>query len=267
MVEDALDLGREDRRRVQTALAMLGFDPRGIDGVFGPGTRAALAAWQSARGSEPTGHLDADQLASLLDQAGRRAAEIEAEAAAERAEARRRDAAAWAETGEGGDAAGLRAYLERYPDGLFAERASERLAALEHETRDGAALADARDWDRARGKDRVRAYRRYVERHPDGAFVEAARARIAELKGRTDDPGRREAAREAERSLGLTPVTQGLIEGRLEVFGFEPGTVDGRFDSDTRRAIRRYQRSRELEPTGYLDQQAVVRILADSILR
>ena len=265
--EDDLNLGREGRRRVQTALAMLGFDPRGIDGIFGPGTRSALTAWQRAQGAPPTGYLTSDQIALLFEQAGRRAAEIEAEAAAERAEARRRDAAAWAETGEGGDAAGLRAYLERYPDGLFADRARGRLAALEREVRGSAALSDARDWDEARGKDRAGAYRRYIERHPDGAFVEAARARIDELRGRTRDPDRREAARIAEGALGLTPVTQGLIEGRLEVFGFEPGAVDGRFDDETRRAIRRYQRSRDLEPTGYLDQEAVVRILADSILR
>ena len=265
--EDALDLGREDRRRVQTALSMLGFDPRGIDGVFGPGTRAALAEWQRAQGFDPTGYLKAEQAGRLSEQAGRRAAEIEAEAAAQRAEARRLDAAAWAETSRRGDAAGLRVYLERYPDGIFADRAHERLAALEREARGGAALSDASDWDEARESDRPRAYRRYIERNPDGAFVEAARARIAEIRGSRRDPERIEAARATERSLGLTPVTQGLIEGRLETFGFEPGTVDGRFDPDTRRAIRRYQRSRDLPPTGYLDQEAVVRILADSVLR
>ena len=265
--EAALALGREDRRRVQAALSMLGFDPGGIDGAFGPGTRAALTDWQRVEGYEPTGHLGADQIVRLREQAARRAVEIEAEAAAQRAEARRLDEAAWAESGQGADAAGLRVYLERHPDGIHADRARERLAVLEREARSSAALEDARDWDTARGRDRPRAYRRYVERHPDGAFVEAARARIDELRARTRDPERAEAARIGEGALGLTPVTQGLIEGRLEAFGFEPGVVDGRFDDDTRRAIRRYQRSRGLPPSGYLDQEAVVRILADSVLR
>ena len=261
--EDELNLGREDRRRIQTALSVLGFDPRGIDGLFGRGTRTAIAEWQRAGGLEATGYLSSDQLARLSEQAGRRAAAIEAEAEAQRAEARRLDAAYWSQTGEGGRPAGLQAYLERYPDGIYADRARERLVALEREARGGAALADARDWDEARADDRRPAYRRYIKRNPDGAFVEAARARIAELRERRSDP----AAQAAEDALGLTPVTRGLIEGRLEVFGFEPGTVDGRFDEDTRRALRRYQRSRDLEPTGYLDQALAVQLLADSILR
>ena len=265
--EDDLNLGREDRRRIQTALSILGFDPRGIDGIFGPGTRAALSAWQRDNRFEATGFLTADQIARMSEQAGRRAAEMEAEAEAQRAEARRLDTAYWSQTGEGGGAAGLQAYLERYPDGLFADRARDRLSAIERDARSSAALADARDWDEARAEDRMDAYRRYMERNPDGAFVEAARARIGELEGEARDIERQEAARAAEEGLGLTGVTRGLVEGRLEAFGFEPGAVDGRFDRETRRAIRRYQRSRGLEPTGYLDQGAVVQILADSILR
>ena len=265
--EDELNLGREDRRRIQTALSVLGHDPRGIDGIFGPGTRAAVAQWQRANGLDPAGYLSAGQLALLTDQAGRRAAEIEAEARAQRAEARRQDEAYWSQTGEGGRPAGLRAYLERYPDGIHADRARDRLVAQEREARGSAALADAGDWDEARRRDDVGAYRRYIERNPDGAFVEAARGRIGELRGRAPDPEREAAARAAEDALGLTPITRGLVEGRLEAFGFEPGQVDGRFDAETRRAIRRYQRSRNLPPTGFLDQGVAVRLLADSILR
>lgn len=43
---------------LQTLLAQLGFDPQGIDGVVGPGTRAAISAAQQALGlsvdGEPT---------------------------------------------------------------------------------------------------------------------------------------------------------------------------------------------------------------------
>ena len=261
--EAALGLDREDRRRVQASLSVLGFDPRGIDGIFGGGTRTALEAWQRSEGLRETGYLTADQLSRLSAQAGRRTAEFEAQRAREAAEARRLDTAYWAQVGEGGGEAGLRAYLERYPDGLFADRARDRLAGLGRATRDGAALADARAWDAAREADRPRAYRRYIEAHPEGAHVEEARARIDEIRGaRRDD----EAAA-AEAALGLSTVTRSLAEGRLEAFGFEPGAVDGRFDEETRRAIRRYQRSRGLEPTGYLDQGVVAQLLADSFLR
>lgn len=258
LAEDALGLDREDRRRVQASLSLLGFDPRGIDGIFGDGTRAALRDWQRSEGLARTGFLTADQLSALSAQAGRRAAEVEAQQAREAAEARRLDAGYWAQVGEGGGEAGLRAYLERYPDGLFADRARERLASL-----GGAALADARAWEEAREVDRPRAYRRYLEAHPEGAHVGEARSRIDEIRGARRDG---EAAA-AEDALGLSAITRRLAEGRLEAFGFEPGSVDGRFDGETRRAIRRYQRSRGLEPTGYLDRSSVTQLLADSFLR
>lgn len=265
--EDELNLDREQRRGVQAALSVLGFDPRGIDGVFGQGTRTALGAWQRAQGFEETGFLTSEQIRRLSEQAGRRAAEIEADTEAERDAARRLDTAFWSETGEGGSGEGLRAYLGRYPDGAYADQARERLAALEREARGGAALADARDWDEARAADEPGAYRRYLERHPEGVFGEAARARLGELRGRAEVEAGAEAGQATEEALGLNPTLRGLVEGRLESFGFEPGAVDGQFDDSTRRAIRRYQRSHGLEPTGYLDQGAVAQLLADSILR
>ena len=87
-LEAALGLGRDERREVQARLMLAGHDPRGIDGVFGPGTRAALSSWQAAEGLEPTGYLDAAALARL-----ERGTEAEYAAWAERqrreAEARR----------------------------------------------------------------------------------------------------------------------------------------------------------------------------------
>ena len=41
--------------------------------------------------------------------------------------------------------------------------------------------------------------------------------------------------------------------------GVDPGAPDGTFDSETRQAIRIYQRDQGLQPTGYLDQETVVR--------
>jgi hypothetical protein len=85
--------------------------------------------------------------------------------------------------------------------------------------------------------------------------------------GRSAEEERAEArAREAEARLNMNPVARRLAEARLEQLGLKPGVVDGRFDDNTRRAIRRYQQARRLEVTGYLDQNTVVRLLADSIL-
>lgn len=57
----------EERGDLQVALDWFGFYKGKIDGAFGPGTRAAMAAWQEAQGMlEPSGILTARQRAELL---------------------------------------------------------------------------------------------------------------------------------------------------------------------------------------------------------
>ena len=63
--EAALGLRFDDRKEIQNRLTLLGFDTRGADGIFGPGTRDALREWQSNNGFEPTGFLDTAQRAAL----------------------------------------------------------------------------------------------------------------------------------------------------------------------------------------------------------
>ncbi|WP_245848316.1 trypsin-like peptidase domain-containing protein [Actibacterium ureilyticum] len=60
------DLPREARMRLQEALQWEGFYDAAIDGAFGPGTRRAMAAYQTAMGLEPTGILTTKQRAALL---------------------------------------------------------------------------------------------------------------------------------------------------------------------------------------------------------
>jgi len=67
-----------------------------------------------------------------------------------------------------------------------------------------------------------------------------------------------------EAALGLTRNDRLSIEQRLNYLGYPPGTQDGFFDSSTRWAIEGYQRSRSLEPTGYLNQTVVSQILKDT---
>jgi S1-C subfamily serine protease len=59
-------LSRPDREAVQVALQWFGFYSAAIDGAFGPGSRAAMQAWQSAQGADPTGVLTTRQRAALL---------------------------------------------------------------------------------------------------------------------------------------------------------------------------------------------------------
>ena len=68
------DLTQEERKAVQAALAWFGHYDGAIDGAFGRGTRAALAAWQEAQGHPPTGVLlDTERLALLAAEAEERA--------------------------------------------------------------------------------------------------------------------------------------------------------------------------------------------------
>ncbi|MCV6594138.1 MAG: serine protease [Silicimonas sp.] len=60
-------LSRDDRARLQTALQLEGFYRSAIDASFGPGTRRAMAAWQSANGFEATGILTTIQRRQLID--------------------------------------------------------------------------------------------------------------------------------------------------------------------------------------------------------
>ena len=66
--ERALGLDSGERRRVQRTLRVLGYDPGGVDGVLGNGTRAAIRAWQASRGVEATGYLSAGDVAQLSAQ-------------------------------------------------------------------------------------------------------------------------------------------------------------------------------------------------------
>ncbi|MFZ5668812.1 MAG: lytic murein transglycosylase [Pseudomonadota bacterium] len=67
-VETPLSLA--DRTAAQQALTALGFDPGGVDGVIGSGTRTALRAWQKARGLPADGYLSKDMVTRLKAEAG-----------------------------------------------------------------------------------------------------------------------------------------------------------------------------------------------------
>lgn len=263
--EQALDLDRDQRREIQRDLTLLDYNTRGIDGIFGRGTRAAITAWQRTNNISETGYLDNDQITRLDAQAERRAAELEAEAERHREERLAEDLAFWEETGAQDDEAGLRAYLNRFPDGEFAEIARTRLATIERHKRAETNARDRQLWDEARIEDTAQAYSDYLAIAPEGAFREEAQDRIAELTREARQTDRQRRAIQEENALNLTPNTRRAIESRMDRLGLKPGRVDGVFDDDTRRAIRRYQAARNLEQTGYITEEFVVRILADSV--
>lgn len=86
--EEALRLSRAERREVQRRLRLAEADPKMIDGIFGPATRAAITAWQEQAGLPATGFLDEPAMAMLVEQT---AEEYRAWRVAERARARERE--------------------------------------------------------------------------------------------------------------------------------------------------------------------------------
>jgi cell division septation protein DedD len=67
------------------------------------------------------------------------------------------------------------AFLERHPEGEWAEKAQAELDALK----------DNRDWDNAQTADNIEAYDNYLVAHPTGAHLGEARQRISELETET----------------------------------------------------------------------------------
>lgn len=64
--EADLGLSRQQRMAIQVGLTQRGFDTRGIDGIFGRGTRGAIATWQRAGDVAATGYLTGDQARRLM---------------------------------------------------------------------------------------------------------------------------------------------------------------------------------------------------------
>lgn len=65
VIEVLVEPTRESIRRIQAELAVAGFNPGPIDGVMGPRTRTALAAFQSDQGLDHHGLLSVETLSRL----------------------------------------------------------------------------------------------------------------------------------------------------------------------------------------------------------
>jgi peptidoglycan hydrolase-like protein with peptidoglycan-binding domain len=264
--ENAMNLSRGRVRQVQSWLDALGHNVGSVDGLMGPQTRSALRDWERANDREVNGYISSAEL-DLLQQQGETAlAEQDRRETEQRRIAEAEDNGYWAATGADGTAAGYRAYLERFPEGLHAEAARAALQAMAEAESDEALRVERAAFRMAQNVDTPDAWRDYLAEYPNGAFRDEALARLDAIEGAERDAARLERAERIEADLGLNQRDMLSVEQRLRSLGFEPGPLDGRFDRQTRAAITNYQTSRAIEPTGYLDRQTLVGIVQETTM-
>lgn len=263
--EDELNLSRNERRKIQENLTLLGYETNGIDGIFGRGSRRAITRWQRDRGFNATGYLVRRQINRLSRQAATRAEELAAEARRKQRELENADRSYWQATGAAaGDEGGLHDYLAKYPDGLFADVAVARLDAIAEAKRQSVSNMQREVWDTADRENTIDSYETYLGHFPDGVFADEAKARLTKLREEEAKAAVNEAAKQEEAKLKLNGFARVLVEQQLIALGFDAGQPDGKFNKKTRRAIRRFQRARGFEVTGYLTRQTIVRLIAEA---
>lgn len=250
--ENQLGLSRGQRRAVQEDLTYLGYDTRGIDGVFGNGTRQAITRFQQASALPATGYLDATTLAMLSEQADRK--RLRDGKAHER-----QDRRLWQDVDARHSLAGYEEYLAAYPNGLFADEARQRHADL---SRAQSSDDDQAAWDKAIYHDGMTGYQAYLKSFPRGIYAAEAQARVDAFVRLQIDRDLMGSLQDQERNIAGNKISRLLVEQRLSTHGEDPGAIDGVFDENTRRALRRFQRSRGLLVTGLVTQQTMLHLVA-----
>ena len=137
----------------------------------------------------------------------------------------------WALVEESEDSGDFEAYLEHYPDGVYAPVARIRLRQLERERTAPAAPASST-----------------AVPTPEDIAVAPASSSSQPAMAAVAVP----TSEEAESTLGLGRAQRRMVQRGLASLGYGPGPADGLFGAGTREAIRRYQEAKGHEATGYL---------------
>ena len=259
--ELALNLTRDEKRSIQRALTVLGHDTRGADGLFGPASRRAIVGWQARAKRQTHGFLDNTQVRNILSQGDTKRRTLEEDAKRKRVKVEAEDRAFWRATGASGQEYDLRVYLNKYPDGLYAEIAQKNLDNIVTEkSRESGHAEDRKAWQAAASTNTEQSYSLYLRKFKNGAFVEEANARIRKLRARDANRKNNERAFALEKSMNLGPKMWLIVERQMASSGHNTGKVDGVVDGSTRKALRQFLRNNDLPVTGFMSPNTLARV-------
>ena len=162
---------------------------------------------------------------------------------------------------------GAKRYLEALPEGQYAGKAQECLAAEKEEKEETrgrmkryeeGAYTALENGNVAGAKRRLKEMRELDEKAPEvmdleDAIAEAERKAIVVVED--DVPPAVPSPEAVEQGLKLSGEARRLIQMGLTVAGHDPGLVDGVFGGRTRDALRAWQRAKGLEVTGHLTRE------------
>lgn len=134
-------------------------------------------------------------------------------------------------------------------------------------------------FEQIKESDRPDDFELFLEQFPDSMFAPYARARMRSLeerdglersaslgepaRGGQPDPARGGEVASPPR-LELDAAQRRDVQAALDVLGHDPGSLDGILGPNSRRAIRSWQEDAGLDPTGYLTEETLSRLLDEA---
>jgi len=121
----------------------------------------------------------------------------------------------------------FKSYLDKYPDGQFAELAKSRANAARPASGGGGGdSVEMMYWNAIKDSKNPADFRAYVTKFPGGLFAELANSRIATLEGEANEAARARASAAADDRIRNTHIFDVMNEGRTEgSLTVAPGTL------------------------------------------
>ncbi|MGA2794963.1 MAG: peptidoglycan-binding domain-containing protein [Roseiarcus sp.] len=248
--EQSLNLAPDDRIELQQRLQALGLYSGPIDGNLGPSFRTAIGTWQKQHELAPTGLLGPLQLEALKAESDAAAQPPNGgpapgappasggPAAVANPDKAAQESKFWDSAERSNSAADYQAYLEAYPNGLYAQMARNRIASLNSGPQPGPGPGPGQ------GPGAPSAFGPPLP----PVSPEALKAEVGTV--------------ETEQALDIGPPGRMELQQRLSALGLYSGPIDGDLGPMARAAIAEWQKRHDVAPTGELGplQLAALRI-------